>query len=298
MNALTPKGFEFSIDRQQLNSNAAAKQYMDDARQLFHEGYRTFLKETGSCRPEAIHALQEEAALNGGNVYDQFTGAELATAKASYPDLICAKLISVILGVPFDEAERSARFLDLNELSGTGGLIFCLQATRTPFRYGSSLHLNLEDRPALKIAYGLAQQNAHENPGEPVYLVQPDRTFSMLFDNDPSAKASVLSWNQMDLCLLSVRLGGVNYKEAPVDVVSEIRGPWAGTIYWREFQTPDNKPYLFLGRHRVLIKPDSSLQAHLKPLVDEKRFAAIATVISLLKEDEAGHKPPHLANVL
>ena len=69
-------------------------------------------------------------------------------------------------------------------------------------------------------------------------------------------------------------------------------------MYWREFQTPDNKSYLFLGRHRVLIKPGSLLQAHLKSLADEKRFAAIATVINLLKEDEAGYKPPSLANIL
>lgn len=298
-NARTPQGFEFSIDRQQLNSNAAAQQYVDDALQLFHEGYRVFLKETGSYRPEAIHALQEEAALHGGNVYDVFTGAELATAKTSYPDLICAKLIPVNPGVPFSTAEGGARFLDLNELSDADGLIFCLQATRAPMRYGPSMHLNLEDSGALEIAYALAQKIAQEHLGEPVYLVQPDRTFSMLFDNDPSAKASVLSlMGQMDLCLLSVRLGGVNYEEVPVDVVSEIRGPWTGAMYWREFQTPDNKPYLFLGRHRVLIKPGTSLQAHLKSLADEKRFAAIATVISLLKEDEAGHKPPSLVNIL
>lgn len=298
-NARTPQGFEFSIDRQQLNSNAAAQRYVDDALQLFHEGYRAFLKITGSYRPEAIHALQEEAALHGGNVYDVFTGAELATAKTNYPDLICAKLIPVNSGVPFSTAERNATFLDLNELSDTDGLIFCLQASRVPVRYGPSMYFNVEDRGALEIAYVLAQKSAQEHPGDPVYLVQPDRTFSMLFDNDPSAKASMLRLNgQLDLCLLSVRLGGVNYEEAPVDVVSDVRGLWTGAMYWREFQTPDNKSYLFLGRHRVLIKPGSSLQAHLKSLADEKRLAAIATVISLLKEDEAGYKSPSLANIL
>ncbi|RMK82239.1 ATP-binding protein [Pseudomonas aeruginosa] len=298
-NARTPQGFEFSIDRQQLNSNAAAQQYVADALQLFHEGYRDFLKETDSYRPESIHALQEEAASHGGNVYDVYTGTELATAKTSYPDLICAKLIPVNPNIPFSTAEGNSRFLDLNELSDTNGLIICLQATRAPMRYGSSIHLNLEDRGALEIAYALAQKSAQENPGEPVYLMQPDRTFSMLFDNSSSAKASVLSLRgQLDLCLLTVRLGEVNYEERPVDIVSNISGPWAGAIYWREFQTPDKKPYLFLGRHRVLINPGSPLQVHLKSLADEKRFAAIATVISLLKEDEAGHKPPSLANIL
>lgn len=298
-NARTPQGFEFSIDRQQLNSNAAAKRYEDDARNLFHEGYSAFLKETGSYRPQAIHALQEEAELNGGNVYDVFTEAELATAKACYPDLICAKLIPVNPGVPFSVAEGDARFLDLNELSVTDGLILCLQATRAPTRYGPSMYLNPEAREALEIAYAHAQKSAQEHPGESVYLVKPDRTFSMLFDNDTSAKASVLSFRgQIDLCMLSVHLRSVNYVDAPVNVVSGIGGPWAGTLYWKEFQTPDNKPYLFLGRYRILIKPGSSLEAHLKFLVDEKRFAAISSVINLLKEDEAGYKPPSLEKFL
>ncbi len=299
-NALVPKGFEFSIDRQRLNSNAAAQQYVDDALKFLHEGYRAFLNETSSYRPEAIYALQKEAALHGGNVYDQFTGTELAVAKSSYPDLICAKLIPVNPEIPFSTAEGKARFLDLNELSNTDGLISCLQAIRNPIQYRPSRHSNLEDRQALEIAYMmLAQKIAQELPGEPVYLVHPDRTFSMLFDNAPSATANVLSLGgQLDLCILNIRLGDVSYEKAPVDVVSEIHGPWAGTIYWREFQTPDNKPYLFLGQHRVLIKPGSSLQAHLKSLVDEKRFAAISTDISLLKEDEAGHNPPSLAKFL
>lgn len=298
-NSLTPDGFEFSIDRQQLNGNEAAKQYVDDARRLFHEGYRAFLKETGSYCRQAIHALQEEASLHGGNVYDVFTGGELTFAKTNYPDLICAKLIPVIPGVPFSTADGSARYLDLDELSNTDGLLICFQAIRSPVRYGQSLYLDPEGKDAQEIAYAIAQKGAQDHLGESLYLVQPDRTFSMLFDNDPFSKVSVVSLEgQLDLCLLSVRLRGVNYTEEPVDVVSDIGGPWAGAMYWRDFQTPDNKPYLFLGRHRVLIKPGTPLQAHLKSLANEKRFVAIANVISLLKEDEAGHKPLSLADFL
>lgn len=299
-NARTPEGFEFSIDRQQLNSNAATQQYVADALQIFHEGYRTFLKETGSYRPDAIHALQSEAAQHGGNVYDVFTGSALATAQANYPDLICAKLIPVNPDLSFDEAEKESQFLDLNKLPETDGLVFCLQATRAPMRYGPSMYFNPEDRVALEVAYRFAQKVAKEHASRmPIYVTQPDSTFSMLFDNDPSAKASVVSLNgQIDVCILNVRIEAVNYAQAPVNVVPDIHGPWSGAMYWREFQTPDNKPYLFLGRHRVLIKSGSLLEAHLKALADKKRFAAIATVINLLKEDEAGHKPPSLANIL
>ncbi|WP_369324413.1 ATP-binding protein [Burkholderia cepacia] len=298
-NALSPQGFEFSIDRQQIIINGAAQQYVADALEIFHEGYRKFLQDTNSYRPEAIYALQREAALSGGNVYDTFTGDELAIAKEKYPDLICTKLISVKPGVSFSEAEKSASFLNLNQLSGANGLLFCLQATRAPMQYGPSSYLNIEDPKALEFAYARVQEIAQKHADKAFYLAEPDRIFSMLFDSTPSAQASVLSIpGGPDICFLSVRLSEVNYAAPPVDVVAEIRGRWSGTIYWREFQTPDDKPYLFLGRHRVLIKPSSSLHAHLTSLVDGKRFASVATVINLLKEDEAGHRPESLANVL
>jgi hypothetical protein len=185
-------------------------------------------------------------------------------------------------------------------LAEIDGLVFCLQATRTPIRYGPSIYFSPESVQALQLAYTFAQKLVGERtPHMPVYVAPSDRLFSMLFDNDSSATVRFLSiGGQIDVCILSARLGMVNYTQSPVDVIPNIQGVWAGTMYWREFQTPDNKPYLFLGRHRVLIKADSLLEAHLKALVKEKRFAAIASVINLLKEDEAGHKPPSLANIL
>jgi len=299
VNAISPAGFEFSIDRLHLNSNEASNKYVDDLRQIFHDGYRSFLKETNSYRPEIIHALQQEAALSGGNVYDTFTGSELAVAKSRHPDLICTKLIPVTQGLPFDQANRSSKFLDLNELQGIDGVLFCLQATRSPLLYEPSMYLNLEDLRTLSLAYSIVQKCSQRFPGLPVYLAQPDRTFSMLFDNTPSAKVVVLCKQGLpDLCMLIVNFRETDYTGTATDVVSSVQGRWTGTVYSREFQTPDDKPYLFLGRHRVLVKPGSRLELHFKSLANEKKFSTIATEVHLLQEDAAGHKPPQLAAFL
>ncbi|MCG9770563.1 ATP-binding protein [Pseudoalteromonas piscicida] len=293
-NSLTPKGFEFSIDRQQLNSNAAEKRYMDDVRKIFHKGYREFLKSTGSYDAESIHSLQREAASNGGNVYDTFTGSELSISYQNYPDLICNKLIPVDSTSSISDAIKNAKFINLTDLETTEGVVFCLQAQRN--RLGGGKFFHLEHPQALELAYAIAQNYIKEcHPRIAVYLMEPERNFSMLFDNDPLASARVLSINdELELCLLNIQLGRVNYQDEPTNVLPEIRGRWSGTIYWREFQTPDNKPYLFLGRHRVLIMSGSKLHSYLKELVDGKRFVTIANTVNLLLEDEAGHSPDAL----
>jgi hypothetical protein len=150
------------------------------------------------------------------------------------------------------------------------------------------------------LAYQIVQGYIKEvRPTVPVYLMHPDRNFSMFFDNDPSASATVVALSeQLEVCLLNICLSNINYQKESTNVVPEISGPWSGTIYWREFSTPDNKPYLFLGRHRVLIKPKTRLYSYIKQLTNDKRYAQTAKTIHLLQEDEAGHVPDALRNYL
>ncbi|MEZ6939026.1 ATP-binding protein [Aeromonas sp. S12(2024)] len=298
MNSLTPKGFEFSIDRQQLNNNYAENQYTDEVRNLFHKGYRSFLKSTDSYDPKTIHTLQNEAARNGGNVYDTFTDSELTIAYQNYPDLICNKLIPVKPTSRLQDSVINAKYINLTELANIEGIVFCLQGQRNLLNGG--VYFPLESPQALEISYSFAQDFViNNNPKTPIYIMQPDRNFSMLFDNDPLGSANVLSiCKDLDVSLLNINLSRVNYQNGPINVVPNIHGRWSGTIYWREFKTPDNKPYLFLGRHRVLIKPNTKLYSHLKNLADDNRFATIANTIHLLQEDEAGHKPDALSEYI
>ncbi|HCZ9668930.1 TPA: hypothetical protein O4I50_004714 [Vibrio parahaemolyticus] len=189
----------------------------------------------------------------------------------------------------------NAKFINLTELADIEGIVFCLQGQRNFLNGGA--YFPLESPQAFEFAYACVQGFVKQySPNIPVYIMQPDRNFSMLFDNDPLASARVLPiGNDLEVSLLNIQLSRVNYKGRPVNVVPDISGRWSGTIYWREFQTPDDKPYLFLGRYRVLVKPETALHSYLKKLADDNRFATIANTIHLLREDEAGHNPEALS---
>lgn len=298
VNSTSPRGFEFSIDRTQLNYNDAAKNLIQHSRTVIHDGYRKFLKETSSYYPEAINRLQREAASGGGNVYDQFTGSELSTAKSDYPDLICMELIPVTQNCEFDHAKRSAKYVNLNKLSTMEGIVWCLQAQRGRFNSRGKPYIPLEDLGILRAAYAWIQtQQQNLRDAIPIYLTQPDRNFSLLFDNDNTSYAHVTS-PPAELCFLAINLARIDYASSSGNVIPDIGGPWAGAIYWRNFDTPDNKPYLFLGRYRVLVKPGSALQSHIRALADNSRFSAIANLVKLLQEDEAGHLVEELKALL
>ena len=66
----------------------------------------------------------------------------------------------------------------------------------------------------------------------------------------------------------------------------------------RDFETPNGKPYAFLGRHRVLIQTSSRLKSHLEDLKAENRLIKMADTIALLQEDEAGFTPVAVAHLL
>ena len=62
--------------------------------------------------------------------------------------------------------------------------------------------------------------------------------------------------------------------------------------------TPEGRPYVFLGRHRVLVKNASPLQLHLDNLKSRGQLIRIADTIAHLKNDEAGFGPDALSGLL
>jgi len=66
----------------------------------------------------------------------------------------------------------------------------------------------------------------------------------------------------------------------------------------RDFTDPDGKPYVFLGRFRVLIQKASRLRDYLELLKGQGRFMKLAETVALLKEDEAGYAPAEIADLL
>jgi Histidine kinase-, DNA gyrase B-, and HSP90-like ATPase len=298
-NHRTPSGFEYAIDRQQLLANSASQNYSQDVTDLIHDGYRAFLDFTGTRNPEAIVALREQAAMHGGNVYDTFTGTELADACTSFPDLQCFRLHEVDTNRSFETAV--VHHVDLHQLQKMSGSVLFMQNRHDrPAPGGGHYSFYSESVDATRFVYECGKSYLKmRSDDERIFVAEADRNASMLFDGDPDSTvlyAQVPAFG--DICIQRANLSKVQFSGAPRNVLAEIQGRWAGAVYLREFTTPNNKPYVFLGRHRVLILKSSRLAVHLQGLTDGGRRVKLAEVIHCLTEDQAGFTPAAIAALI
>ena len=302
-NYQTPRGIEFSLDRRGLQVNDASRKFSDEIRDLMHEAYREFLKRTGSQDAETIFNLNDESRMNGGNVIDTFTGDELSIAYLNYPDLLCVKLLRVDVNVP-DCRQTVPSFFDLRALSNQSATVFVIQNSYAiPVGGGRLASFPAEALVQFAYLYALREIQEARVKGK-VYIATPDRAASMLFDCDRASTVEFFNatlppiQSPVNVCIQRFALSNVRFASLPDDILAEVTGSWSGAIYRREFTTPNGKPYVFLGRHRVLIQKSSRLCLFLEDLKKQGQLIKLAGTIALLKDDESGFVPPSLAGLL
>lgn len=302
-NHRSPEGFEFALDRQQLLPNSATARFARNIAALFHAGYREFLATTNSRDSAMIATLRDQAQMHGGNVFDYCTGNELANAAKYHPDLLCFRLYPVSQDASFDDV--TPLFANLTDLQKMKGIVCTLQKTPEIRQLGSSQStlFNVEGPRALETVYRFVQQSvASGNIGLPVYIMEADRLGSMLFDADEQSSALFATYGILEppfvLCVQTINLDRATPKESLPGILAHVRGRWSGTIYIRTFNAPNRKPYLFLGRGRVLVNGSSRLCEHLRELAEAGRWMRVAEVIELLHEDEAGYTPAPISELL
>ena len=298
-NHRTPKGFEFAIDRQQLLPNAASVRFAREIADLFHAGYRQFLTMTNSQEPATVAALRDQAKMHGGNVYDTFTGLELSSALEHYPDLLCFRLFPVYQDAEVSELQPLC--VDLTELHRLAGTVFTLQK-KVELRLQGARFMSFdpEGPEALRIAYEAARTwIASDIIAQPAYVMEANRLGSMLFDADPDSSVRFIPHAQLGpICIQAMNLERVRFNEAQENILTKVHGRWSGAVYLRTFKTPNDKPYVFLGRHRVLVETSSRLGQHLRELVASGRRMRLAETIAHLQEDEAGYTPKEIGDLL
>lgn len=298
-NHRTPEGFEFALDRQQLLPNAASQRFARDMTELFHAGYREFLSSTNSRDQATVALLRGQAQMHGGNVYDQFTGAELRTAVEHYPDLLCFRLLPVRLDCEFSQVQPL--FADLTMLQRLTGMVFSLQQRASVRIQGSRfISFDPESHDALRVVYQAAQiWMKSDLVRPPVYILEANRLGSMLFDADPESSVRFVTLDTFGpVCIQAMSLDRANYSDPPSNILTEVQGGWAGAVYLRTFKTPTGKPYIFLGRHRVLVESSSRLAQHLRELASSGRRMLLAETIVHLREDEEGYTPEAIRALL
>ncbi|UJM90888.1 hypothetical protein LRK24_03000 [Rhodanobacter denitrificans] len=300
VNARSPLGFEYSLDRRILADNAAQRQFAAGMVDLVHEGYRDFLRSGQAYTPREIYRLGAESEMNGGNVYDTYTGPELAHAHDRWADLLCFRLFPV----GARHGEDNAEYVNLEQLRDTSGHCWFIQ-NRIDLSLANGTFNCLYPEQAHPLASQLLSGSmSHLLPLGPNFVLEANRQASMLFDADPQStifmvhtKAPGFS-KEVPVCIQRVNLANITFDTMLHGILAEVRGRWTGAVYVRDFDRPDGKPYAFLGRHRVVVKRSSRLHKHLHELKDAGRLARIAVLVHDLTEDDAGFTAKSVAALL
>jgi Histidine kinase-, DNA gyrase B-, and HSP90-like ATPase len=297
-NRQSPAGIEFSLDRSGLQPNKASLDCADTVRDLIHAGYRAFLDETHSRDTATITSLREQAAMHGGNVYDTFTDIELMDAAKRFPDLLSARLYPVSADKGIDES--APVYVDLGGLRRLSGTVFFMQQQpRADVGPGMVVHMELGSLQAATITHAIVRAwMAAGIVREPSYVMAADRVGSMLFDADPESSVRFQQAGPALLCFQFADFSRMSFDAPPANIIAQVQGRWSGAVYERQFSTPDGKPYLFLGRHRVLVQRSTALAGHIANLATENRRIAIADVVADLQEDERGFTPDAISHLL
>jgi hypothetical protein len=195
-------------------------------------------------------------------------------------------------------------YVDLKQLKGMTGHGWVIQ-NRIECRSldGRFVGLNIENN--LSLAYELVE--SMEGRGVPAgssFILDANRRASMLFDADPDSSAH---WIPLHLpgflagghaCVQRFNLGNQQVDPTLHSILAEVQGRWTGTVYSRDFERHDGKPYVFLGRHRLLVRRASALHDRLANLKAEGRLLAIISLIVGLQEDDAGYRSESLRDLL
>ena len=294
-NIRSPQGIEYSLDRGQVLKSEQSVMMGRAMTQCIHDGYRAFLKERGAYNPESIYCLTEESELGGGNVFDQYTGHELSVAAEDYPDLLCFRLYKVDLSCKFQQA--TILHLDwpgLRKLSGT-----CVVAQTTlSLPAPDGLFRGIYPEQLTEIAYAAAASIKHqERSSEPLYLLEANRRASLLFDADPTSSIQAVALpigpggSNVDLLMQRWHLQNLTLDPDEHQIIAQVQGRWTGALYSRDFDNPLGAPYVFLGRHRVVIKRGSKLHEHCSVLAEHKRLSKLADLIDDLQLHSQGFDP-------
>lgn len=294
-NIQSPQGIEYSLDRGQVLESEQSIKMGRVITQCIHDGYRAFLKGRGAYDPESIYRLTVESELSGGGAFDQYTGHELSVAAEDYPDLLCFRLYEVDLSRKFQEATvLHLDWPDLRKLPGT-----CVVAqTRLSLPAPDGQFRGFYPEQLTELAYIAAMIiKRQQGSSGPLYLLEANRRASMLFDADPASTVQTVALplgpggSNIHILMQRWCLQNLTLDSGEHQIIAQVQGRWTGAMYSRDFENPLGAPYIFLGRHRVVIKRGSKLHEHCCALAEQKRLSKLADLIDDLQLHSQGFDP-------
>jgi len=288
VNITNPRGFRYRLDRKTLLPSKEHEEASTLINELLHEGYRSFLKETSSYTAEDIYNLNQQSRLHGGEVVDIYTKKGLSTALTNYPDLLCFKLLKVEKDASYTTAKET--YLNVEELikyPNESRFFVCQHCKFNDARY-------IEANKLTPWVYEALSNSSSDFS----YVIPPTAEASILFDNCVESKIHVLDVPTTSgfLQLYVMEIANIFSPDDHPWIIANVSGRWSGTLYEREIISFNDKDmFIFLGRHRLILKKECRLANIVKKHADEGKLFAISELAAKLNELNNGHISPDMA---
>ncbi|MGD9747906.1 MAG: ATP-binding protein [Verrucomicrobiales bacterium] len=275
-NTADPGGFQYTLNRNSFLENDRLEEVKWRLQSQIHSAFSDFIEAHAQSTPSEIYRLTKESSCNGGCPAASFNKDAFPWLEENFPELIAAEYFhpSEFAFVPEYQMLSDLRtiFSELVFVENTS--IYRRQfVAERDFRQVFPILREVVDRV-------LADSNC--------CVSTTDALSQHLFDHTPNSMVFLPFPEQMGLAMLRVPLS----VDSPFGVedtrIEEVRGGWSGTVFFREVVSPSNEQFVFLGQHRLVVKPESPLADRFLNLRSENRLTAIAEIAQKLQISRDG----------
>lgn len=282
VNFKDPSGFEYSLNRTNLEQNDKYAEVQEIIRDSLHDAYRGMLKYENAFTQKNIYRLNIESRRNRGGNVRYFTDFEFKTIGSKYGDVIAFELLKLEQGRSYEETDRI--YKNLHEI-----LEEDIEIWSVPKRMHFKLPYEISTSEAMtSIVYSLVASTCFSTD---VYFHSAGQEVTLLIDHCSKIIVDVIfipagSQKQSDkMPVVKFRTGDINTVNKETLVINNSVGRWPGTIILCQLNGAD---YVVYDQSRALIKKDSELGADLLLLYQNSEIQKISNIIYLLSQAEAG----------
>jgi len=268
-NAINPKGFSYTLNRQRLLNSTKSIEYAETIDGLIIDGYRKFLREMNIITPEKIfHLFAEGRLVQRGSMLSMDTAKKFQNLLDRASDLLCYKLMRINRTKTYNTCEVA--YKNVNEiLSSDVRLVSFLRYHDYEKRYTAPFH-------DMQVMYNLLKTEHYE--GDDIFFV--DRENNFFFDNDPDSyvivkQIQVYKNETAQLSILVSHSKSINTLQDKKWFIGNVHGIWSGSIFEKKIVGAN----FAFGEGRFFVTPNSVLANDIKSMYLSGDHPAICSLI-------------------
>lgn len=278
-----PDGFEYSLDRNNLEQNNKYTEVQEIIRDNLHNAYRDMLIHENVFTPENVYRLNIESRRNRGGGERYFTDSEFKIFEVKYGDLIAFELTKLEKGIEFERIVKE--YKNLRELLVSDIEIWCVPK-KVSFQFPNGV---IGNEIAASIIYQIVAATLISKAE--IYFLSASQESTFLIDRYSSIVVDLISLpfmaqKQFDkIPVVKFHTSDINKSNQDQVSINITMGKWPGTVTLCQLNGAD---YIIYDYSRAFVKMDSELGVDLFFLYKNGDTQKISRIIYLLSQAEAG----------